>query len=120
MFEHVRSRIGPIVIFLDFMTPISPRLRHRQRTRGVSEALLAVYAQRRRLSLRPIMNLHDQPCIRSPVTTELLARLSGTVVDLSLSVLRIETTLETPADVLLRLTGKIPRKTSRDARTVAL
>jgi len=35
-------------------------------------------------------------------------------------VLRIETTLETPADVLLRLTGKIPRKTSRDARTVAL
>jgi hypothetical protein len=36
-----------------------------------------------------------------------LARLSGTVVDSSLSVLRIETTLETPADVLLRLTGKI-------------
>jgi phosphatidylethanolamine/phosphatidyl-N-methylethanolamine N-methyltransferase len=26
MFEHVRSRIGPIGIFLDFMTPISRRL----------------------------------------------------------------------------------------------
>jgi ubiquinone/menaquinone biosynthesis C-methylase UbiE len=26
MFEHVRSRIGPVGIFLDFMTPISRRL----------------------------------------------------------------------------------------------
>jgi hypothetical protein len=34
MFEHVRSRIGPIGIFLDFMTPISPRLRHRHQTQA--------------------------------------------------------------------------------------
>jgi hypothetical protein len=35
------------------------------------------------------------------------ARFAGTLVEFSLLVLRIETALETPAAVLLRLTGKI-------------